>query len=51
VEVARPSGQTGPKRWAEPIWLLVLKQRKNFFLNFKLNFGIWQDFEILYKEI
>jgi hypothetical protein len=40
VEVARPSGQTGPKRWAGPIWLLGLKQRKNFFLNFKLNFGI-----------
>jgi hypothetical protein len=51
VEVAGPSGQTGLKRWARPIWPIVLKQRKNFLLNFKLNFGIWQCFEILYEEI
>jgi hypothetical protein len=48
--VAGPSGRTGPKRWAGPIWLLELKQRKNLFSNFKLNFGIWQGVEILYKE-
>jgi hypothetical protein len=40
VEVAGPSGRTRPKRWVEPIWLLELKQRKNFFLDFKLNYGI-----------
>jgi hypothetical protein len=41
VDVAEPSGWTGTKKWAGPIWLLGLKQRKNFFPNFKLNFGIW----------
>jgi hypothetical protein len=42
-------GQAVRVDWAEMVGRANLdarlKQRKNFFLNFKLNFGIWQGFE------
>jgi hypothetical protein len=47
----RSGGGQAVKRWARPIWVVGLKQRKYFRPNFKLNFGIWQGFEILYMEI